>query len=286
MANTKENQRLQIKKLTDKIQSEETKRAFQILMKLSDELDCEIRPYPHGEGGKDNVHFLNNEAQAIYAVIVNLKWLLFYLRNPDSTHPHLTIKDFQNFEEARVNNRNEFAFRIKNERQARLLIEILGAPSDPTEKRDLPPKEIELLDDLQRIDGSAENATERESLRLARIGQGKFRNNVFEMWGNACCVTGNELPTVLRASHIKPWRESDDDERLDPNNGLPLVANLDLLFDDGLITFNNEGSLLVSKRVDDESKAKLQLDNLCLMRPPKAEMLPYLEYHRQHIFVD
>ncbi|HET9245398.1 MAG TPA: HNH endonuclease signature motif containing protein, partial [Xanthobacteraceae bacterium] len=57
------------------------------------------------------------------------------------------------------------------------------------------------------------------------------------------------VEAALRASHIKPWRESSDRERLDPANGLLLTANLDALFNDGLIAFDDEGQMLVSAQL-------------------------------------
>ncbi|MGO7165362.1 HNH endonuclease, partial [Rhizobium johnstonii] len=60
-------------------------------------------------------------------------------------------------------------------------------------------------------------------------------------WHGRCAVTSCNLPAVLRASHIVPWREASNAERLDPENGLPLVATLDALFDVGLISFDDQG---------------------------------------------
>ena len=57
---------------------------------------------------------------------------------------------------------------------------------------------------------------------------------VLKIWGNRCCVTGSTTLDAIRASHIKPWRRSSNQERLDPYNGLPLVATLDALFDAGM----------------------------------------------------
>ena len=53
------------------------------------------------------------------------------------------------------------------------------------------------------------------------------------LWGGRCAVTGLDLPLLLRASHIKPWRDSDNRERLDPYNGLLLSPSYDAAFDWG-----------------------------------------------------
>ena len=141
-----------------------------------------------------------------------------------------------------------------------------------------------ILPDLKTILNSKIETTQKEMLGYARIGQGHFRSTVLQAWDNACCVTGVGLAVVLRASHIKPWRDSDNAERLDPNNGLPLIANLDALFDRGLISFAEDGELLVSKSIGENHRKDLNLDHRGLRSSPPVAMLPYLEYHRDNIF--
>ena len=52
-----------------------------------------------------------------------------------------------------------------------------------------------------------------------RIGQNAYRRAMLDYWGNACAVTGLQMPEVLRASHSKPWADCDSDiERLDVYN--------------------------------------------------------------------
>jgi predicted restriction endonuclease len=77
--------------------------------------------------------------------------------------------------------------------------------------------------------------TTRQRLVEARLHQGRFRRQVLDKWQRRCVVSGCTLEDILRASHIKPWRDSNTDERLDPANGLLLTANLDALFDRYLI---------------------------------------------------
>lgn len=84
--------------------------------------------------------------------------------------------------------------------------------------------------------------TEREALVQARIGQGRFRSELVSLWGKGeiCALTRIDAPEMLTASHIKPWRNSDDTERLDPCNGLLLVAHVDRAFDRNLLSFREE----------------------------------------------
>lgn len=89
--------------------------------------------------------------------------------------------------------------------------------------------------------------TEVERIVRQRIGQNKFREAMLDYWGGACAVTGVAIPEVLRASHAKPWAEcSSDAERLDVFNGFLLSANLDALFDRFLISFDEQGALMIS----------------------------------------
>ncbi len=93
----------------------------------------------------------------------------------------------------------------------------------------------------------------------ARRGQGQFRTNLIQAWNGACAVTGLTCNEVLRASHVKPWVNSTARERLDSNNGLLLSANLDALFDKGLITFVNNGQMQISSRLSPQHRAALGL---------------------------
>ena len=98
----------------------------------------------------------------------------------------------------------------------------------------------DLVEDLHSIDhDDSISETERLELRKARIGQGKFRKNVIDAWGGneQCAVTGLAVPDILNASHIIPWSESSNAQRLSGENGLLLCTHLDRLFDRHLISF-------------------------------------------------
>ena len=94
--------------------------------------------------------------------------------------------------------------------------------------------------------------TVRQAVIQARRGQGTFRSNV-EMIEQECRLTKITNPSLLIASHIKPWRSCDTAaERLDGMNGLLLTPDADLLFDRGFITFQDDGEVRVSPRFDNE----------------------------------
>jgi hypothetical protein len=140
-----------------------------------------------------------------------------------------------------------------------------------------------LIEDLEAISARHIESTTKESLVNARVGQGLFRSQVLQLWGNCCAVTGSATLDVIRASHIKPWRKSTDDERLDPHNGLPLVASFDALFDAGLITFDSSGTLIVSPKLPIEERRKLNVEGSLRKRPSKGAA-DYLAYHRGNVF--
>jgi putative restriction endonuclease len=143
----------------------------------------------------------------------------------------------------------------------------------------------QLCADLKQIsiDPPPEN-TEREALTLSRVGQGKFRDLVLQSWQNQCAVTGSALREAIRASHIKPWRNSSNIERMDPNNGLPLVASLDALFDAGLVTFLDDGKVMISSEMPDSEIELFDLSGASLRTKPSESMCDYLRYHREQVF--
>lgn len=97
----------------------------------------------------------------------------------------------------------------------------------------------QIAEDLEDIRNRVANPTERQALIQARIGQGRFRADLTRMWGKGevCALTNIALPQMLIASHILPWRDADDVQRLDPANGVLLAAHADALFDRHLLSF-------------------------------------------------
>lgn len=104
-----------------------------------------------------------------------------------------------------------------------------------------------------------------------------------QVWGGACAVTGLTCNEVLRASHVKPWADSTARERLDSHNGLLLSANLDALFDKGLITFDSAGQMQISPRLTRQHQQTLSLP-MALRHPPSQQLAAYLDYHQRKVF--
>lgn len=130
------------------------------------------------------------------------------------------------------------------------------------------------------------DTTEREALVKARKGQGRYRQNL-QLIEKACRVTGVTDKRLLRASHIKPWRLcANNHERLDGNNGLLLSPNIDLLFDQGFLSFTDGGKLLVSKEVASDQLAALGVPlggDFCT-QSFNDEQSSYLTFHRESVF--
>jgi len=127
--------------------------------------------------------------------------------------------------------------------------------------------------------------TERESVIKARIGQGIFRKELIEMWGGACAVTGVRLPNLLRASHIKPWRFSNNSERTNRYNGLLLLPQYDHLFDKGFISFDDDGCIVRSRALDRISPSQLGINETDRLRSLSTSHLAFLRYHRKTLLI-
>ena len=137
---------------------------------------------------------------------------------------------------------------------------------------------VALTKEMESLD-----ATDKDSIIKSRIGQGEFRQSLIEKWG-MCSVTGCTVVDILRASHVKPWRDSTNKERLDKNNGLLLIPNLDVLFDLGLITFCESGRIEISSFFDKIDLCRLGITCSEKIIKLDEKLNEYLKYHRKYIF--
>ena len=126
-------------------------------------------------------------------------------------------------------------------------------------------------------------ATEKVSITLSRIGQGAFRVNLFKLW-QSCSVTNANIPEILRASHIKPWKNSNNTERLNPYNGLLLTPTFDSLFDKGFISFEDDGFIILSKKLSPHWPI-LQISPETRLRTVFEGNVDFLKYHRDYLFI-
>jgi hypothetical protein len=127
-------------------------------------------------------------------------------------------------------------------------------------------------------------AKDRETVVKARIGQGVFRERIIRHWNEACAVTGCGELDLLIASHIKPWRACTFEEALDVTNGLLLIPNLDAAFDKGYITFDDEGHLVVSPQLRDDTRESFGISEQMRLTHIYPQHREYLSFHRLHVF--
>ncbi len=144
--------------------------------------------------------------------------------------------------------------------------------------------EVEATDRLPDYTGA-----NRQAEVAVRIGQYSFRRTVLSAYDYRCCITGLALPSLLVASHIKPWRV-DERNRLNPRNGLCLSALHDRAFDVGIITITDKMTVSVFQENATEAGGFFQSalssyhgQSITLPEkfPPAEE---FLSYHRHHVF--
>jgi Domain of unknown function (DUF3427)/HNH endonuclease len=141
------------------------------------------------------------------------------------------------------------------------------------------------LQDIDRVRADTSiPETVRQQLVQARIGQGLFRSNVLKI-ESACRVTGVTNPDFLIASHVKPWKVSDNDERLAGSNGLMLAPHIDRLFDKGFITFANDGSILISQKLPESVLNAWSITVPVIQKPLSPAQTVFMQYHREHVFL-
>ncbi|MFZ2226945.1 MAG: HNH endonuclease [Candidatus Nanopelagicaceae bacterium] len=151
-------------------------------------------------------------------------------------------------------------------------------PSSPNSRKPLAGKDDEHEEEILRRTDIGPR--EKQTLIKARRGQGKFKSNV-GFYENRCRVTGIDTKTHLIASHIKPWVNSDDDEKLDGFNGLLLAPHIDHLFDKGFISFKDNGDLLISPKLDKSVLKTWGIPHVLNVGTFHAKQRKYLKYHRE-----
>lgn len=126
----------------------------------------------------------------------------------------------------------------------------------------------------------------------SRINQQFFREAVLASYQRKCCITGLVQPSLLIASHIKPWADSNPEtERTNPSNGLCLNALHDKAFDKGLITVLPNYTVRISSKLKEEKDKEgmewlLCCDKQSIRLPERfAPKKEFLEYHNDMIFI-
>jgi hypothetical protein len=139
--------------------------------------------------------------------------------------------------------------------------------------------EIDLEVKARNIEGDLEKV----QIVKSRRGQGIFKANV-RLVEAGCRITGVKNIKHLIASHIKPWSDSSNSEKLDGNNGLLLSPHIDHLFDRGFISFHDSGEILVSKELNPNILQKWNIFSNKNVGEFKSQQQNYLEFHREVVF--
>jgi len=145
----------------------------------------------------------------------------------------------------------------------------------------------EQLDQLQLFDVPQKtydiiipNSTERQGLVTSRVGQGAYRKSIMHRWEYQCAVTDFDDPRILIASHIVPWKDATDEQRLDVDNGILLSPTYDALFDKHLISFENDGKIILSKEIEPIAFEKIGVSGHERIRDLSFGNKQYLDQHR------
>lgn len=127
------------------------------------------------------------------------------------------------------------------------------------------------------------NETERQGLVTSRVGQGAYRKSILYRWHFKCAVTSYPNHGILIASHIVPWRDATNDERLDVNNGILLSPTYDALFDRHLISFENNGKIILSNSIKPNHYQILGVTGKESIKDFSKDNYPYLTRHRKSL---
>lgn len=110
--------------------------------------------------------------------------------------------------------------------------------------------------------------------------KGAYRKRIIHRWEYKCAVNGFDKLNILIASHIVPWTDSNDTERLDVDNGLLLSPNYDALFDRHLISFENNGKIILSNSIEEQAYQKIGVTGDEKIQNLSQYNFNYLERHR------
>lgn len=122
---------------------------------------------------------------------------------------------------------------------------------------------------------------DKEVIAKARVGQGKFRQDVMSVWNDTCAITGLNIRELLIASHILPWQLSNPHQKVDKFNGLALSPNIDKLFDKGFISFDDKGKILIKNSLSADTLEAVGVDKNMTIKNLTKEHLAYLKEHRE-----
>lgn len=138
---------------------------------------------------------------------------------------------------------------------------------------------------IKEIENQKSKETEKKALVKIRLGHSKLRDVVIKRKCK-CEICGLSYNKLLIISHIKPWAQSDSCEKLDYENILLLCSMHDALFDKGLISFDNNGKILISKELNKKEQQLVNINTHSFINVTSEKQKEYLKYHREKIFIE
>jgi putative restriction endonuclease len=217
--------------------------------------------------------------------MVPIEWTLLdkpisILLHLDLIRPLLPVK-YSPLQANGYGNQGSYLARISSD-LGRLILKLASMSVTKIESEDS--GETKADAEQQKIEESSLPDTVKRQLIDARRGQGRFRQGVLKLEFK-CRMTGVNIPGLLIASHIKPWRDSTNEERLDPENGLMLAPHVDKLFDNGWISFEDNGDVLVAADEAHSVMSAWSLAHGMNVGGFTAKQAEFLAYHRNHVLI-
>ena len=146
------------------------------------------------------------------------------------------------------------------------------------------------IEDLLGITTNDLAGKDKKAFVKQRVNQDAFRSMILNLYEKRCALTGINIPTLLVASHIIPWAVNQQ-ERLNPENGLCLSALYDKAFDKGFISLDSHYRIILADKLKAYSneayyeKHFASIEGFEISLPEYHRPNPlFLEWHRDCIF--
>jgi hypothetical protein len=155
------------------------------------------------------------------------------------------------------------------------------------------PAEVELASELEKelqtyIPRTPLHTTVEKMVKV-RVGQQRFKRDVLNDCGRVCPFTNITDESLLIAGHIKPWAKSNDEEKLNPKNGLLFTPTFDRMFNNGFITFKDDTKLIISPLISNRTARLLGIQSnmelpIPLLGNSHKGRREFMEYHRNFVY--
>ncbi|HPF82575.1 MAG TPA: HNH endonuclease [Bacilli bacterium] len=183
-----------------------------------------------------------------------------------------------------------YAFSHLNQEEKIILVETYkkGTIDDETKKkyiymRPILFNDLKVKEELEEVLDENNIKENNSSKKTRRLKQSSYRTALLDNMP-FCPFTMVADDRLLVACHIKPFADCDtDDERYDSKNGITMTPTYHTLFDLGFISFEDDGTLLISPFLSNITKNRLSLKDGDRVRLQSGSG-KYLKYHRDNIF--